>query len=248
MLLLHGWACSAYSFANLFEPLANAGFRPIALELPGHSLSDKPAEERAYSLAAITSAVEQAMPALGVGRVSIVGHSMGTAIALELAQRRPSDVDRLALITPLGLDRIRVTAFAHAVSPALAGRLAPVAVPRSAVKAVLRTVCGRRRPPTERDVDFYWAPTAFPEFGYAMVALLRRFDWSALSEARLNRIGAPTLLVCGTRDPLVRHRTVARHATAMPDARVVVLRDVGHVPLAEAPEESVPTIVRFLGA
>lgn len=248
VLLLHGWACMAYSFAELFEPLAAAGHRVIALELPGHSLSDKPLDVRAYVASAMCDAVQQAMHSLGLFRAHIVAHSMGTAIALELARRAPSTLNRQVLIAPLGLDRIRVTALAHAVSPRLMLRMMPSAVPRAAVNAVLHAVYGRRRQPTERDVDSYWAPTAFPEYGFAMIALLREFDWSAWSAERLAAITAPTLLICGQRDRLVRHEVVARNAQAMPNARLLVLPDVGHVPLAEAPEESVPPVVEFLAS
>ncbi len=248
VLLLHGWACTAYSFAELFEPLAAAGHRVIAIEMPGHGLSDKPLDERVYTALAMCDAVEQAMQSLGLARTDIVAHSMGTAIALELARRMPSMVGRMVLIAPLGLDRIRVTAIAHVVSPGMMLRLMPAVVPRAVVKAVLHAVYGRRRPPTERDVDAYWAPSAFPDYGFAMIALLREFEWSAWPAARLAAIAAPTLLLCGQRDRLVRHNTVARSAQAMPNARLLVLPDVGHVPLAEAPEESVPPVIQFLAS
>lgn len=238
----------AYSFADLLEPLAAAGRRAIVLELPGHALSDKPLDERAYTLAAMTDVVEETLSALGLPHVDVVGHSMGSAIALELARRTPARIGRLALVSPLGLDRIRVTALSRGVSPRMMMRMLPAAVPRAAVKAVLRMVHGRRRPPTERDVDHYWAPTAFPEFGFAMIALLRRFDWSAWPAERLTAVRAPVLVVTGRRDPLVRHGAVTARAKALHDARVIVLPDVGHVPLAEAPEETVPAIVTFLSA
>lgn len=236
----------AYSFANLLEPLAAAGRRAIVLELPGHAFSDKPLDEEAYTLTAMTDVVERTLKTLGISRFDVVGHSMGSAIALELARRAPDQVGRLVLLSPLGLDRIRVAALAHGVSPRMMMRLLPGAVPRAAVKLVLRIVHGRRRPPTERDVDHYWAPTAFPEFGFAMIALLRRFDWRAWAPDRLATIRAPALVITGQRDPLVRHAAVSGNARALPEARVTVLPEVGHVPLAEAPEVVVPAIVQFL--
>jgi 4,5:9,10-diseco-3-hydroxy-5,9,17-trioxoandrosta-1(10),2-diene-4-oate hydrolase len=228
------------------EPLADAGFRAIVIELPGHSLSDKPLDSSAYTLARMTDVVAEVATSLGIERCAVIGHSMGTAIALELARRAPATVTRLVLVSPLGLDRIRVTTVSQLVTPHLVRRLLPGAVPRAAVKTVLRAVYGRRGAPSERDVDHYWAPTAFPEFGYAMIALLREFDWRESPEARLRATTAPTLLVCGTRDPFVRHTVVTRRAALINDARTLVLKDVGHVPLAEAPEDVVPPIIAFL--
>lgn len=246
MLLLHGWACSAYSFEALYEPLGAAGRRAIAIELPGHGLSDKPLDEHAYTLDAMADAVAQAATALGIVETDVVGFSMGCAVALALATRRDVQVRRVALVSPLGLDRIRLATLARFVTPRAMMRMLPGAVPRAAVKAVLHAVYGRRRPPTERDVDHYWAPTAFPAFGFAMIALLRQFEWGTWDAGRLHAIAQPALLVCGLRDRLVRHGEVASSARALPSATVLALRDVGHAPLAEAPEEAVPAIVGFL--
>jgi abhydrolase domain-containing protein 6 len=228
------------------EPLALGGKRAIVVEMPGHGLSSRPLRESAYDLRAMSDAVIAAMDGLDLQRYSIVGHSMGTAVALDLARRFPARVRRMALLSPLGLDRIRVTSASHLITPSIAMRLAPRAVPRAAVKAVLKVVHSDAHPPSERDVDFYWAPTAFPDFGYAMVALLRNFEWRAWATEELGAITAPALLVCGTQDPLVRYDAVVRRSVSMPAAKTIILSNVGHVPLAESPAEVVPEILRFL--
>jgi haloalkane dehalogenase len=45
VLLVHGWGGCVYSFAELIPALNHAGFRTVALDLPGHGLSDKPVDE-----------------------------------------------------------------------------------------------------------------------------------------------------------------------------------------------------------
>src|SRR5512132_845901 len=50
IVLVPGWGCSVYIFRENFEALAGAGFRPIAVDLKGHGLSDKPENRAEYSL------------------------------------------------------------------------------------------------------------------------------------------------------------------------------------------------------
>src|SRR5476651_553026 len=50
VLLLHGWGASMYMWRAWFAPLAAAGFRAIAVDLPGHGLSSKPEAPATYSL------------------------------------------------------------------------------------------------------------------------------------------------------------------------------------------------------
>jgi pimeloyl-ACP methyl ester carboxylesterase len=245
-VLLHGWACSAYSFEAVFQPLAAAGFRPTAIELPGHGLSERPLREDAYTRSALAQAAGEAMQALGVAGAAVLGHSLGTAIALELATRTEWRPAALVLVSPLGLDSIHIARAGSLISPRLMRRALPWAVPRSVVGWLLGRVYGSRCRPSYRDVDFYWAPTQFPDFGYATVALLRRFSWSALPDQQLAALTCPVLLLCGEEDRFVRAGVVRRRAARVPDARLVILPRTGHVPLQEAPQESVAEIVRFL--
>ena len=75
--------------------------RVVALDLPGHGGSTK--EIAAGDAASLAAAVAEAMAALGIGRAHLVGHSMGGAVALTLAQLRPQSSASLTLIAPAGL-------------------------------------------------------------------------------------------------------------------------------------------------
>lgn len=87
--------------------LAHHGYRVLAFDLPGHGRSDGPACE---SVEAYAGAVAIELDARRVSRVLLVGHSMGSLIALEVAQRRPALVGGLALLA---------TSFPMKVSDAL---------------------------------------------------------------------------------------------------------------------------------
>ena len=73
----------------------------IALDLPGHGRSGK--DVRAGDLGALSGALGAFLDTLGIGRAHLVGHSLGGAVALDLALRRPETAASLTLISSAGL-------------------------------------------------------------------------------------------------------------------------------------------------
>src|SRR5580693_2625454 len=71
VLLIHGWGCSAFVFRKNIEPLAAQGIRTLAIDLPGHGLSDAPS---AVNIDAFVDAVVDAMNALAIERAALVAH------------------------------------------------------------------------------------------------------------------------------------------------------------------------------
>jgi pimeloyl-ACP methyl ester carboxylesterase len=99
-LLLHGWLDNAASFDRL-APLLG-GQRLVALDLPGHGLSDFRHPDADYSFASWVPTVFEAADALGWKRFSLLGHSMGAAIAVLTAGTLPDRVERLIAIEAAG--------------------------------------------------------------------------------------------------------------------------------------------------
>ena len=87
VLLVHGWGASIYMWRDWFARLAAAGYRVVALDLPGHGLSDKPSEEGRYRLASRRRTVREVIAIARLRRPHVVAQSMGGTIALELAVR-----------------------------------------------------------------------------------------------------------------------------------------------------------------
>ncbi|MDZ7629910.1 MAG: alpha/beta fold hydrolase [Gemmatimonadaceae bacterium] len=65
VLLLHGWGCSAFAWRYLAGPLAEAGWRALAIDLRGHGLSDHPDDPAKYCRDAMVSHLAETMDALG---------------------------------------------------------------------------------------------------------------------------------------------------------------------------------------
>jgi pimeloyl-ACP methyl ester carboxylesterase len=95
VVFLHGAVNDHSVWTLLARWLAHHGFGVLAVDLPGHMRSDGPALTSIEALADWTIAL---LDAAGVGRAALVGHSMGSLIALEAAARAPQRVDRLLML------------------------------------------------------------------------------------------------------------------------------------------------------
>lgn len=246
VFLIHGWACSVYSFRRNLGALAAAGFRVMTADLKGHGLSDKPLGRGEYETEAMVAHVLQILDALGVRRGVLVGHSMGGALALDVAMRAPERVSRVALLDPVGLGPAPIIAVVRALTPRVVAPLLPPLVRRWLVSVVLRFAYGRFGGFTSRDVDEYWAPTQFPETVLAAREMAHQFTWSPQPAERLGTLRIPALVVFGTRDRLVPARSAVRLVRALPDVRLELIDGAGHVTPEEAPARVNSLLLDFL--
>jgi pimeloyl-ACP methyl ester carboxylesterase len=99
VLLVHGWPDSVYVWRHQIPALLHAGYRVMALDLPGFGESDRPTEVDAYKVANILGYIKGILATLGVERVSIVGHDWGAAISWLFTSFFPTQVERLVALS-----------------------------------------------------------------------------------------------------------------------------------------------------
>lgn len=233
LLLLHGWAISAYLWRHNIAALAAAGYRVHAPDLPGHGLSDAPLAKGSYTLDAFTSHIAALLDTLELERPDVIAQSMGGRIAIELARRNRAK--RLALFGPVGLGEVSHAREIAPFLPKIPMALAAMLVPREIIEIVQRRVYGKIGWFTDRDVDEYWAPTQFPSVVQATLQMLSEFDWKVLTPAVLAQIAVPALVVFGTLDGTVHPDGAARLVEAMPHGRLEWIEGGGHVVMEEVP-------------
>ena len=243
VVLIHGWAGSAYSFAEMIPALVAAGYRVIALDLPGHGLSDKPSDSRDYTVAGLTNAVGAVVRSSNIGRYAVVAHSMAGAIALELTQRGGAPKG-IVFIGAVGVGWVPVAMLMRLLTPSFIVGLLPALIGRPIAKFVAKLAFGSRSRPTERDVDEYWAPSQFDGFTRALVACLHRANWHREPREFLKKFDTPTLVIAGTRDAIVQG--VAHGGRIIPRAEVLEVRGAGHLVMQESADVTNPAIVDFL--
>ena len=244
VLLLHGWAVSAYLWRHTLGALAAAGYRAYAPDLPGHGLSDAPTSKGEYTLDKFAGRIEELLDALGVRSLPILAQSMGGRVGTELAAR--GRATKLVLFGPVGFGEVTPARAYAPFIPEFVGELATALVTRQMVEVVQRRVQGKLGWFTERDVDEYWAPTQFASVVRAQVQMLREFSWNPLTPAELAAITVDTLVVFGTLDRTVRPRLAQTQVAGLPQGRIEWIADAGHVVMEEVPERTNALLVEFL--
>jgi pimeloyl-ACP methyl ester carboxylesterase len=255
VLLVHGWGASLYMWRDWFAPLAERGFHVVALDLPGHGLSDKPSEKGRYRLASLTAAVRETIAAIGLVRPHVVAQSMGGTIALDLAVSGDPAHGRLVLVNPACFGHVHLLPLAQRASPEVVEPMLARLVPRWVVDRAHRRVYGDPSLITPEDVDQYWAPSQFPGYAPAMRRLLHEFTWTRPSLStmvqRLRTLTPPTsppLVVLGTRDRLVRDARPYAAALRKAGAPLEIYSSVGggHALNEERPREVLALVTAFL--
>lgn len=246
VVLLHGLLDSSDGWRRLCERTRGT---KIAFDLPGFGHSDAPSEG---SIAGYANDIAEGLAALGIERFTLVGHSLGGAVATALAERLAHQVSSLVLLAPAGFGRIRL---AEAVSVPGVRSLVQSALPlalsnRWAVTAGYLTMVTNGRMP-ERDLV-----TRVTNRGASLVDGARE-GTRAVVEAGRGRdafhrrrvsYGGPVFAVWGERDRLVpvSHRHGVQRA--FPHATIEIWRGMGHHPHRERFDELRAVISRAVAA
>ena len=222
--------------------------RAVALDLPGHGLTPAPAEPP--SISGYGRLVNALCEELGVGRVHLVGNSMGGFVAAEVALQFPERVDRLALVSAAGISNVNVWRFPAELAGRIAGAIAANAAARH--RALARRPGTRytslalvARYPSKLKPDLvyegFMKGAGKPGFADAW-----RANFSYDFRDRLPGIRRPTLIVWGEKDSILSVEDAHEFERLIPDSRKVVMRDTGHIPMAERPEAFNRILLEFL--
>jgi pimeloyl-ACP methyl ester carboxylesterase len=239
LVLLHGVSLSAAVWVPLFTALQ--GRRLLAVDLPGHGLSDPVNYRRGHVRDHAHQLLEDVFDALGLGRVNVVGHSLGGMFALWHAARDGGRIARLVAVgdpavalpgtrvrMPLSLLTVRGLGPAVLRSPAprfvhrrlLAqgfGRAEVAAAPTELLEALRRS---SRRPSNARTVA---------SLMHAIDGFRLPRPESVLSTAELAAIQTPTMFIWGTDDTYLSPDRAQPAIKAMPAATLHEL-SAGHGP------------------
>src|SRR4051812_31490981 len=228
IVLLHGAGFDRTTWALHSRWFAHHGFGVLAPDLPGHGRSAGAPLKTIADMADWTAAL---LDAAGVTTAKLVGHSMGSLIALETAARHPAKVSALGLIgtaatMTVGPDLLKaaeandhsavdmVSIWGLGFKAELGGSLAPGLWMHSGAQRVLEQ--GR------------------PGVLFSDLSACNAYQ-NALAAAA--KVSVPATIVLGERDMMTPLKAGKALAAALPNSRTVVLRGAGHMMMAERPDE-----------
>ena len=242
VVFLHGLGASMYAWRKNLAPVAAAGYRVIAFDNRGFGFSDKPAT--GYDNASYARLTVALLDSLHLPEAVLIGHSMGGAIAAEVAIAHPERVRGLVLIGSAGLGAREPPLF-HVGRWPVVGPLLFAFRGRGLTQRLLEATYADPSKVGDADVDQYYAPVAEPEYGRSLRAVLREFRFDGLA-GRLDHIAAPTLVLWGEADRLIPIALGRALAAGIPRAAFLSVPRAGHAVQEEAPEEVNRLLIRFL--
>ena len=217
--------------------LAHHGYGVLAVDLPAHGRSEGPP---LASVEAIADWAIALLDAAGVQQAALVGHSMGSLVALDCAGRYPARVARIALI----------------------GSAFPMRVSDELLNAT------RDDEPLAQDMVNIWSHSTYAHYpsnpgpGFWVIGenlrLMQRqrpgvmhVDFKACNDyaagaERAAQARCPALFILGRRDVMTPARSGRELAKAVPGARVVEVGGSGHALMAEKPDEVLDALNAFL--
>lgn len=242
VVFIHGIGASMYSWRQTLPAVAAAGYRAVAFDNRGFGFSDKPAH--GYTNAEYVELVLALLDSLHLHDAVLVGHSMGGAIAAEVALKAPDRVRGLVLLDAAGLGTRWPFTLRAARWPVVGGVVTALRG-RGLTAGILRSTYGDPSKIRDGDVDQYYAPVAEPDYGPALRGVLREFRFDAL-QGRLGAITAPTLVVWGSADRWIPPAVGHRLAEELPRAAFLLVPGAGHAVAEESPEVVNRSLLAFL--
>ncbi len=254
LVLIHGITSNSQSWGDVMPGLAEH-YTVIAPDLLGHGESAKPQGD--YSLGAHASGVRDLLVALGIERATVVGHSLGGGIALQMAYQFPERVDRLVLVSSGGLGRDVHLMLRAATLPG--SELVLPLLFSSALIGAGTAIGGLiARLGLRPSSDMLGAAEGFASLADA--GAQRAFLHTARSvidpggqrvdaSDRLYLAAAmPTLIIWGDRDPIIPVAHAHAAHALIPHSRLEVFPEAGHFPFRDEPVRFVSAIHDFIAA
>lgn len=242
LVLVHGIGADKDNFDRVAMYLTRH-YRVIAIDLPGFGESSQPAGAD-YGIAAQTQRLGQILDALQLGAVHLGGSSMGGWIIGTFAADHPERVQSLWLLGAAGLSGVKLGEVRRAYRES--GQYLLFARTPEEYERIIDTVFFARPylPYSVRHVLGQRAIRNYELHTSIFRTLDEQWERTAL-DARLPAVNAPTLVVFGDHDRAIDPSAGLRFAELLPHARLIVMQDIGHLPMLEAPGRAARDYLEF---
>ena len=244
VVFLHGSGNGASGYSNFkgnYPAVAAAGFRVIVPDLIGFGYSDKPADVE-YPLSFFVECVKQTLDAIGVKKATLLGNSLGGAVALGFALEHPAATERLVLMAPGGLNDL------------------PEYLAMPGMQAMFATFAPGGPPFTPERMKEFFIKAFVVNPACVDDGLVReRFELMKLQNpqvmktmkvpnmtARLAEITCPALTLWGLNENMMPESGILKLAKGLKNGRMVLVPNCGHWVMIEHRELFNRTVIDFL--
>ena len=261
VLLFHGKNFSSDYWKLTIPALTQAGYRVIAPDQIGFGKSSKPDVQ--YHFDDLADNTQALLTSLKIKQVSVIANSMGGMVGVRFARLYPKTVRKLVLENPLGLED-----YSKDIAPQQNDNLLKLEMAQTEVsyRKFLQSYFPNWQPAYEQFVEVYVRVQKGPDYpAYARTSVL---TYQMIAEKPvvndLPQLKMPVLLVIGQKDRTVFGRRFAppeavqslgnfpelgrKAVQSIPNAKLVPIDNVGHVPHVEVPEVFNKAVIEFLNS
>jgi 4,5:9,10-diseco-3-hydroxy-5,9,17-trioxoandrosta-1(10),2-diene-4-oate hydrolase len=244
VVLLHGsgnGACGYSNFKGNYPALVAAGYRCILPDLVGFGYSDKPADVE-YPLSFFVECVAQTLEAIGVDKYTVLGNSLGGAVALGLALAHPERVERLVLMAPGGLNDLPD----YLAMPGMKAMFETFSSPEPMTAERLRQFFVKAFVVDPKCVDDQLVAERLALMKLQNPQVMKTMKVPNLTD-RLGEIRCPALTLWGLNENMMPDSGILRLAKGLRNGRMVLVPNCGHWVMIEHRELFNRTVIDLLG-
>lgn len=244
LVLLHGYLSSSFCYRKLI-PYLTKHFNVITVDLPPFGKSGK-IYNYIYSFENIAQSIIHFLEKKGLKSFTIIGHSMGGQIALQLTKNRPDLIERAVLLCSSGYlpsfsKKLKALSYLPFFSLGVRYHLA-----KSGLEQNLQNVVYKKELIDDTMRHGYLQPFTTGWQIFRAMGRMVRDKKDDLIEEELNTIDKPCLLIWGREDQVVPLTIGERFASDLPYSELVVLENAGHLLPEEKPEKVYQLIKDFM--
>jgi pimeloyl-ACP methyl ester carboxylesterase len=245
IVLIHGTGSSLHTYDNWTKKLI-LSHRVIRMDLPGYGLTGS-FPNRDYSYKNYVAFLKDFLEKIGVEKCILAGNSLGGNIAWRFTTEYSELVDKLILIDAAGYpmkSKSIPLAFKIAEIPVIQNIFTFI-TPRFVAKASVENVYKDKTKVDKELVDRYFELTLREGNRQAFVDRFK-VKSDTISHKKIKLINQRTLILWGEEDELIPSKMAYLFHNDLPNDTLVILKNVGHVPMEESPIESLIPVIEFL--
>ena len=244
VILVHGTGASLHTWDDWTEVLDD-NYTVYRMDIPAFGLTG-PALDKDYTIGAYVDFINDFVQSQSLDTFSIGGNSLGGYIAWAYTVMHPEDVSKLILLDAAGYPHegdSDALAFKVATNPFLRPLMKHI-TPKSFIKKNMLQVYGDESKVTDEVVTRYHDMAL--RSGNRQAFIDRVHTHHKDISDRIKEIQCPTLIMWGSEDTWVDVENAERFHQDIPNSELIMYEGVGHVPMEEAPMETVKDVVSFL--
>jgi len=251
ILLIHGFGASTFSFREIFAPLSK-NYKVIALDLPGFGLTERVLKSSCkfdpYSRIGQVEVVKNFVETLKLGKVFLVGHSMGGVVATILTIEYPDLVQGIVLEDPAIYDTGGSPSFLKVILRSPVGKFLfplftyPMVL---SLQGLIKKAYFNSLLVTNVVLGGYKKSLKVKNWDYGLYRILTAKNQMDFID-KLSQINIPTLVITGKNDQVVKPENSEKLAATIKNVHLVEIENCGHIPHEETPESFVDAVYRFI--